>query len=43
MAGIYMKILSENEKMPVEKWASELNSEFMPKDDVSIATEVHLS
>lgn len=42
MVGIYMKMLSENEKMSAEDWASELNPELVSKEDVSLATEEHL-
>jgi hypothetical protein len=43
MVGVYMKMLSENEKMTAEEWAAELNPEVISKDDVSMATEEHLS
>lgn len=42
MVAAYMKMLSENEKMSVEEWAVELNTEVVSKDDVSLATEEHL-
>lgn len=43
MVAAYMKMLSENEKITLEEWASELNDEIISKDDVSMATEEHLS
>ena len=42
MVGVYMKMLSENEKISAEEWAIELNTEIISKDDVSMATEEHL-
>lgn len=42
MVSIYMKMLSENEKISLEEWAVELNTEIVSKDDVALATEEHL-
>lgn len=39
MVPVYMQMLSEIDKMPIEEWSEELNDEIISKNDISLSTE----